>query len=53
MEDPYWSWLLAGTVAHGEESTLEQFFRQELWPRGDSRWSSLFLKDCTPWVHSG
>lgn len=28
----------------------EQLFCQELWPMGDSQWSSLFLKDCTPWI---
>ena len=32
-----------------EEPTLEQVFWQDLQPCGDPCWSSLFLKDCTPW----
>lgn len=29
-----------------EEPTQEQFFWQELWPVGNTCWSSVFLKDC-------
>jgi len=49
---PWWSRLLAGTAAHGENPTQEQVFWQDLWPVGDPRWSSPFLKDCTLWKGS-
>ena len=44
VEDP-----MPGAVACAEEPTQEQVFSQDLWPLGDPRWSSLFLKDCNPW----
>ena len=50
VESPCSSRLLPGPAEPWrEEPTLEQVYWQGLWPRGDPRWSSLFLKDCTPW----
>jgi len=44
--EPIQSRLLAGAVAHGEDSMQEQIFWQDLWPVGDPQWSSWLLKDC-------
>ena len=50
MRSLRWSRLLSRPVdPWREEPTPEQVYWQGLWPRGDPRWSSLFLKDCTPW----
>ncbi|KAK4823683.1 hypothetical protein QYF61_005654 [Mycteria americana] len=50
MESPHWSRLLAGPVdPWREEPTWTRFGGRTCDPVGDPRWSSLFLKDCTPW----
>lgn len=48
-KEPQKKKLLAGTAACGQEPPKEQVFWQELQPVGDSSWSSLLLKNCTPW----
>ncbi|KAK4828553.1 hypothetical protein QYF61_027522 [Mycteria americana] len=42
---PHWSRLLAGPVDPGREESSGRTCD----PVGDPCWSSLFLKDCTPW----
>lgn len=37
---------------HGEEPMQEQVFWQELWPVRDPHWTSLFLRDYSPWKGS-
>jgi len=50
VESPCWSRLLVGPEAHGERSPCwRRFVGRTCDPVGDPRWSSLSLKDCTPW----
>ena len=51
MGSPCRSRLLAGPVAPWRERSprWSKFAGRTCDPTGDPRWSSLFLKDCTPW----
>ena len=45
-----WSRLLAGPVDPWKRSPWwNRFAGRTRDPTGDPRWSSLFLKDCSPW----
>ncbi|CAM9951837.1 unnamed protein product, partial [Bubo scandiacus] len=51
VESPCWSKFPGRT--HGERSPRwSRFAGRACDPVGDPRWSSLFLKDCTPWKGS-
>ena len=51
MGSPHWSRLLAGPVDPWRERSprWSRFAGRTCDSVGDPRWSSLFLKDCTPW----